>query len=95
VRQPSDQGVSWSTFASAAPTPLIRFNDSARENRTVRLEPLPRDFKAELVEAAERGQVRTGEGSVRHVEVFQMGGIRTSILGRPYPGTDAPARPTP
>jgi hypothetical protein len=28
---------------------------------------LPDDFKSELVQARERGQVRAGEGSVRHV----------------------------
>ena len=31
------------------------------------LESLPDDFKSELVQARERGQVRAGEGSVRHV----------------------------
>src|SRR5215212_1985864 len=39
--------------------------------------------QAELIQAAERGQVRAAEGSVRHDEVFQMGGVGTSILGRP------------
>jgi hypothetical protein len=45
------------------------------------------DFKAELVQPAERGHVRASEaalrGSVVHVEVFQMGSVRTSISGRP------------
>ncbi|MGI8592265.1 MAG: hypothetical protein ACR2M5_15015, partial [Nakamurella sp.] len=31
----------------------------------------------------ERGQVRGREGSVSHVEVFQVGGVRTTIIGRP------------
>jgi hypothetical protein len=35
------------------------------------------------VQPAERGQVRTIKGSVSHVEVRQMGRVRTSILGRP------------
>ena len=39
--------------------------------------------QAELIQAAERGQVSAAEGSVRHVEVLQMGGVGTSILGRP------------
>jgi hypothetical protein len=43
------------------------------------------DFEAELVKAAERGQVRAGEGSVKHVEVFRMGGVGTPIIGRPRP----------
>jgi hypothetical protein len=57
--------------------------------------------EVELVEAAELGQVRASEpcmrGSVRHVEVFRMDSVRTSILGDldAYPGTDAPAAATP
>ena len=39
----------------------------------------------ELAEATERGQIRAREGSVRHVEVFRMDGVRTSIIGRPRP----------
>jgi len=41
--------------------------------------------KAQLVEAGERSHIRGREGNVRHVEVFQMGSVRTSILGRPRP----------
>jgi hypothetical protein len=60
-------------------------------------EKLPGDLEPELIETAEGGQVRAGEGNVRHVEVFQMGGIRTSIIGRPrrLPALDAPTRATP
>jgi len=63
--------------------PLVRLHDTAGQDRTVRLETLPEDFKAELLETAERGQVRASEGSVRHVEVFRMGGVGTLIIGRP------------
>jgi len=65
--------------------PLIGFGHPARQHRTIRLQPLPDSFQAELLQAAERRQVRTSEGSVRHVEVFQMGGVRTPIIGRPRP----------
>ncbi|WP_220668338.1 hypothetical protein, partial [Propionibacterium australiense] len=44
------------------------------------------------------GTAETGRrGNVRHVEVFQMGSVRTSILGRPRlpPLTDAPTNPQP
>jgi hypothetical protein len=54
----------------------------------VRLEPLPGDFKTELVEPAECGQVRASGGSVRQVEVFRMAGVGTSILGKPRPLPD-------
>jgi hypothetical protein len=46
---------------------------------------LPGYLQSELIEAAERGQIRASEGSVRHVEVFQLGGVRTPIIGRPRP----------
>lgn len=42
-------------------------------------------FQPELIKAAERGQIRTNEDSVRHVEVFQMRRVGTFILGRPRP----------
>lgn len=38
-----------------------------------------------LVKTAEGSQISGREGSVRHVEVFQMVGVRTPILGRPRP----------
>jgi hypothetical protein len=75
------------SFAAAAATPLVRLDDPAGEHRAVALESLPGGLEAEFVEPAERGQVRAGEahgrGSVVHVEVFQVGSVRTSILGRP------------
>jgi len=83
VRQATHHRVPRSALAPAAATPHIRLHDAARQDRTVRFEPLPHDFKSKLVEASERGQVRASEGSVRHVEVVQMGGVRTSIIGRP------------
>jgi hypothetical protein len=53
----------------------------------VGFQALPDRFEPELVEPAERGQVSAGEtrrrSSVVHVEVFRMGSVRTSILGRP------------
>ena len=80
--------------APASSAPPVRRDHPAGQDRAIRLEPLPDDFKAELVQASERGQVRASEGSVRHVEVFQMGGVRTSIIGRPRP-LPAPRRAAP
>jgi hypothetical protein len=85
VRQPTGHGVARDALTSAAAAPVVRVDDPARQDRTIRLEALPDDLKAELVETAERGQVSAGEGSVRHVEVFRMDGVRTSIIGRPRP----------
>lgn len=46
---------------------------------------LPDSDEPELIEAAERGQVNRREGSVGHVEVFQVESVGTPILGRPRP----------
>ncbi|WP_221443071.1 hypothetical protein, partial [Nocardiopsis algeriensis] len=70
-------------LAAAAAAPLIGLDDPAQEHRSIRFQTLAHSLKAEVVESAERGQVRAREGSVMHVEVFRMGGVRTSILGRP------------
>jgi len=78
-----DHGVTRDALAAAAPTPLIGLEDAAGQHSAVGFESLPDDVEAELLEAAERGQVRAREGSVRHVEVFQMDGVGTSIFGRP------------
>ncbi len=41
--------------------------------------------KCDTIPDAGHGQIRAREGSVRHVEVFLMGGVGTSIIGRPRP----------
>jgi hypothetical protein len=51
--------------AAAAPARRVAGNDNpAREDSAIWLESLPHDFKSELVQARERGQVKAGEGSV-------------------------------
>ncbi len=85
VREPPGHRVSCGALAAASPAPLVRLLDPAGQDRSLWLEALPDDFEAEVVQAAERGQVRAGEGSVKHVEVFRMGSVRTPIIGRPRP----------
>jgi len=102
VRQPSGHAVTGDALASAAPAPLVRIDDPAGQHRTVRFQPLSHGLQAELLQPAERGQVRAGEarirGSVSHVEVFRMRRVGTFILGRPRPlsahrRADRPAPP--
>src|SRR5690606_4472643 len=81
-------GVARGTFAAAAPAPPIGFYDPALQHRPVGLEALADDLQPELVKASERGQARADEGSVRHVEVFPVGSVRTPIIGRPRPLSD-------
>ena len=85
VRQPTDHTVARRALAAAAPAPLIRLDHTAGQDCPIRLKALPNNREAELIQPAERGQVEAGEGSVRHVEVFQLGGVRTPIIGRPRP----------
>jgi hypothetical protein len=89
VGQSPHHAVTRGSLAAAAAAPPIGLHNPAGQDRPVGLEALPDNLEAELVESAERSQVRAGEartrGSVRHVEVFQMGGVGTSIFGRPRP----------
>ena len=80
MRKPPDHRVPRNPFAAAATAPLVELDDAASDHRAVGLEPLPNGFETELIQSAERGQVRASEGSVVHVEVFRMGSVRTSIL---------------
>src|SRR5690606_34603215 len=56
--------------------------------RPTGLQPLAHDLQPEVIQPSERGQVRASEGSVRHVEVFPVGGVGTPIIGRPRPLSD-------
>jgi hypothetical protein len=86
VRAPAGaEGVPRRPSAAATPAPLIQFGDPAGQDRTIRLQALPDDLETKLIQTAEPTQVREGEGSVRHVEVFRTGGVRTPIIGRPRP----------
>ena len=89
VRKPLGEGVSRYALGPAPATPaiLVTVHDAAFQHGSIRLKTLPNAFKAKLIEAAEGGQVRRVEGSVGHVEVFRMGGLRTSIIGRPRPSS--------
>ena len=89
-QQPTHR-VPCSALTAAAATPLVGLNDTAGEHGLVRFEPLASHHQSKFVEAAEGGQVSAVEpsiwgrhsGSVRHVEVFPVEGVGTSILGRP------------
>ena len=56
------------------------------------LNALTRHLQAQAIKARERAQVRVIKGSIGHVEVFQMDGVGTPIIGRPrpLPGHDTP-----
>lgn len=85
-------------LGAAVPTPRVVIGHTALDHRPIRVEMLADGFKAELVETAERGQVRGRERRVVHVEVFRgMVGVTISIRGDldVYPRTRRPPSPTP
>jgi hypothetical protein len=94
VREPTYHSVARHTLASTLPAPPVRLHYAALDHRPFRLEALTDGAEAELVEAAERGQVRANEGSVEHVEVFQMDNVRTPILRETSTPTPPPAHST-
>jgi hypothetical protein len=81
VRERTRHGVARHALGATLPTPRVIVNDAALEYRPVGLDQLADGFEAELIETAERGEVRGRERRAVQVEVFrQMGSVRTSIL---------------
>jgi len=81
MRQRPRHRVTRHALRAALPTPRIVVDDAALKYCPVGLEQLSDGFEAELVEAAERGEVRGRERRVVQVEVFRRTvSVRTSIL---------------
>ena len=53
---------------------------------------LARHLQPQAIQAREGAQIRAIKDSIGHVEVFQMDGVGTPIIGRPrpLPGHDTP-----
>ncbi|GMA25852.1 hypothetical protein GCM10025864_36110 [Luteimicrobium album] len=99
VRESPNHAVTCKTFPAAAAAPAVGLDNAAREDGTVELKALADHNQAEAVESGEGRQVGVAEssrrGSVKHVEVFQMVSVRTSIFGRPrHLPADRRASPT-
>ena len=92
MRQAPDHRVTTNALAPAASTPPILTNNTACQHCTVWPNALARHFQAQVIQARERAQVRAIKGSIGRVEVFQMDGVGTPIIGRPrpLPGHDTP-----
>ncbi len=86
---PSGPPGSFPGCCAAVPPGRCSSPTGALQLGTVGVESLAGDLESEFVESAEGGQISAGEaradGGVGHVEVFRMGGVGTSILGRPRP----------
>ena len=89
VRQSTRDRVPRHALDTALPTPRVVLDDAAFDRGPIRLDQLADGDEAELVEAAERGQVRGRESRVEHVEVFRDGEreeLPSSGSTRPLPG---------
>ena len=85
VRQVPDHRATRNALASAASTPPVLTNNTVRQHCMVWLNALPRHFQPQAIQARERAQIRAIKDSIGHVEVFQMDGVGTPIIGRPRP----------
>ncbi|KXA66554.1 hypothetical protein HMPREF3223_01701 [Cutibacterium avidum] len=82
MRQFPSDGVAHPAVAAAAMAPLIRCRRATQQDGPLRGEVLACQDQSEVVQAAERGQIRGGDGSVVHVEALGDGCVRTSIIPR-------------
>nr|BFF06738.1 hypothetical protein GCM10023233_17070 [Brevibacterium otitidis] len=79
----ADDSSSGDALLTALVAPVVWIEHAAFENRAVGVDRLSSRGQAEPVELTERIEIGRSEGSVGHVEVFQMVSVRTSIFGRP------------
>ena len=80
VREAPRHRVSGYALAAALAAPAVRFEYPALQHSALGRQVLPYRLEAELIEAAEQGQIWCKESRLGHVEVFRMGSVRTSIL---------------
>ena len=92
MRQAPDYRVTRNALAPAASAPPVLTSNTARQHCMIGLNALTRHFQAQVIQARERAQIRAIKDSIGHVEVFQMDGVGTPIIGRPrpLPGHDTP-----
>ena len=87
VRQLAGDAVTRDALAATPPAPPVGLGDPAGQHRPVGLQLLPDDLQAEVVQAAERGQVGVREDSVQQRRGPSGGSVRTPILEGPRPST--------
>ena len=92
VSQAPDYRAARNALAPAASTPPVLTSNTARQHCMVWPNALTRHLQPQAIQASERAQIRAIKDSIGHVEVFQMDGVGTPIIGRPrpLPGHDTP-----
>lgn len=83
VREPAGDRPARERPMATGPAPRIQLGDATLDHRPIRPEALAHSRQTELVKPAERREIWGSKGSLMHVEVFQMGSVGTSIIGRP------------
>lgn len=83
MREPAWHSVPQLRLRPTCATPRIRLGLPALQDSFAAANILTGHDQSEVVEPAERGEARRGEGSVGHVEVFRMESVVTPIIGRP------------
>jgi len=90
-------GAQRATPATTRAALVVSVDDVALEHRPVGVDALTHDHQAQGIEVAESREIGRAKGSVRQVEVLQMGSVRTSILEdldpHPRPLTPCSAHP--
>src|SRR3546814_11640778 len=76
VRQPPCDRVTRHALATTPAAPAIGIDDPTGQDRPARFQTLARHLQTELIETAERRQIRGREGSVGHVEVLDRKSTR-------------------
>ena len=92
VSQAPGQRVTTNTLTPAASTPPVLTSNTVRQHCMVWPNALTRHLQPQAIKAREHAQIRAIKDSIGHVEVFQMDGVGTPIIGRPrpLPGNDMP-----
>ena len=85
VRGAPDHRVTSHALAPAASTPPVLTRNTASQHCMVCLNALTRHLQPQAIKAREHAQIRAIKDSIGHVEVFQMDGVGTPIIGRPRP----------
>ena len=85
MRQAPDHRVTANALAPAASTPPVLTSNTARQDCMVSLNALTHHLQPQAIQARESTQIRAIKDSIGHVEVFQMDGVGTPIIGRPRP----------
>ena len=85
MSQAPDHRVTRNALAPAASAPPILTTNTACQHCMIGLNALTRHLQPQAIKARERAQIRVIKDSIGHVEVFQMDGVGTPIIGRPRP----------